>query len=206
MRFIRKSNVVKEIKDYNKEKVLVRQLGENINSTFDFEGHITTQSVYCIASDDFSTKVLTSILNSSIVNFIYQNYFKEKKEFPRILLENIKELPLPKKKEKTFKLIERNVEKILNNKKILNKDTSILEQEIDNLVYRLYELTYDEVKVIDPQFSLTEDEYKGFLKGNILKYQLRLGKKDNVDKEIIKIKDYQAELNNILSQGNLNEN
>lgn len=46
--------------------------------------------------------------------------------------------------------------------------------------------------------SLTEDEYKGFLKGNILKYQLRLGKKDNVDKEIIKIKDYQAELNNIL--------
>ena len=49
--------------------------------------------------------------------------------------------------------------------------------------------------------SLTEDEYKGFLKGNILKYQLRLGKKDNVDKEIIKIKDYQAELNNILLEG-----
>ena len=73
-------------------------------------------------------------------------------------MENIKELPLPKKKEKTFKLIERNVEKILNNK-ILNKDTSILEQEIDNLVYRLYELTYAEVKVIDPEFNLTEEEY-----------------------------------------------
>lgn len=54
--------------------------------------------------------------------------------------------------------------------------------------------------------NLTEDEYKGFLKGNILKYQLRLGKKDNVDKEIIKIKDYQAELNNILIQENINEN
>lgn len=159
VRFIRKSNVVKEIKNYNKEKVLVRQLGENINSTFDLEGHITTQSVYCIASDDFSTKVLTSILNSSIVNFIYQNYFKEKQEFPRILLENIKELPLPKKKEKAFKLIERNVEKILNNK-ISHKDTSTLEQEIDNLVYKLYELTYDEVKVIDPAFRLSKEEYE----------------------------------------------
>lgn len=45
---------------------------------------------------------------------------------------------------------------------------------------------------------LTEEEYKGFLKGNILKYQLRLGKKDNVEKEMEKIKDYQNELNSIL--------
>ena len=33
------------------------------------------------------------------------------------------------------------------------------EQQIDNLVYKLYELTYDEVKVIDPEFTLTESEY-----------------------------------------------
>lgn len=45
---------------------------------------------------------------------------------------------------------------------------------------------------------LTVDEYKGFLKGNILKYQLRLGKKDDISKELKKIKDYTKELNNIL--------
>lgn len=45
---------------------------------------------------------------------------------------------------------------------------------------------------------LTKDEYVGYLKGNILKYQLRLGKKDDVSKEIVKIKDYQRELNSIL--------
>lgn len=44
---------------------------------------------------------------------------------------------------------------------------------------------------------LTPEEYKGFLKGNILKYQLRLGKKDNVEKEIIKIKDYQNGLRSL---------
>lgn len=32
---------------------------------------------------------------------------------------------------------------------------------IDNLVYKLYELTYDEVKVIDPAFSLSKKEYEG---------------------------------------------
>ena len=34
-----------------------------------------------------------------------------------------------------------------------------LEQQNDNLVYKLYELTYDEVKVIDQEFSLTKKEY-----------------------------------------------
>jgi len=46
---------------------------------------------------------------------------------------------------------------------------------------------------------LTIEEYYGFLKGNILKYQLRLGKKDDVEKEKAKIEDYRKELDkNIL--------
>lgn len=57
-------------------------------------------------------------------------------------------------------------------------------------------LGYEAIDII--KNTLSENEYIGFLKGNILKYQLRLGKKDNVDKEIEKIKDYQRELNSIL--------
>lgn len=58
--------------------------------------------------------------------------------------------------------------------------------------YELWE-NFEAIDVI--KLVLTEEEYKGFLKGNILKYQLRLGKKDDVSKEIEKIKDYQRELN-----------
>ena len=47
---------------------------------------------------------------------------------------------------------------------------------------------------------LTDEEYKGFLKGNILKYQLRLGKKDDTTKEIKKINDYSKELNKMLCE------
>jgi hypothetical protein len=46
---------------------------------------------------------------------------------------------------------------------------------------------------------LTEEEYKGYLKGNILKYQLRLGKKDAISNEIDKIQDYRRELDNLIS-------
>jgi len=53
------------------------------------------------------------------------------------------------------------VEQILTAKKSNPKaDTSSLEQQIDNLVYRLYDLTYDEVKVIDPDFPLSRQEYE----------------------------------------------
>ena len=38
-------------------------------------------------------------------------------------------------------------------------DTTKEEHAIDNLVYKLYQLTYDEVKMIDPEFELTEQEY-----------------------------------------------
>ena len=38
-------------------------------------------------------------------------------------------------------------------------DTSELEKQIDHLVYKLYQLTYNEVKIIDPEFALTEQEY-----------------------------------------------
>jgi hypothetical protein len=36
-----------------------------------------------------------------------------------------------------------------------------LERQIDNLVYRLYNLTYEEIKVIEPDFPLTRAEYEG---------------------------------------------
>ncbi len=38
-------------------------------------------------------------------------------------------------------------------------DTSELEKECDLLVYKLYQLTYDEVKNLDPESELTEPEY-----------------------------------------------
>ena len=40
------------------------------------------------------------------------------------------------------------------------------------------------------QANMTHDEFIGFLKGNIIKYVCRLGKKDDIEKETAKIKRY----------------
>ena len=63
-----------------------------------------------------------------------------------------------------------------------------------------YELWEDYEAIDNIKNSLTKKEYIGYLKGNILKYQLRLGKKDNVDRELEKIQDYQNELNFLINK------
>jgi len=37
-----------------------------------------------------------------------------------------------------------------------------LEQEIDILVYKLYNLTYDEIKIVDHEFWFNKEEYDKF--------------------------------------------
>jgi adenine-specific DNA-methyltransferase len=51
VKYILKINVQKPISYYAKQKAIVRQLGEVINSTFDNDESITTQSVYNITSE-----------------------------------------------------------------------------------------------------------------------------------------------------------
>jgi len=48
------------------------------------------------------------------------------------------------------------------------------------------------VEVIDIiKELLTEEEFRGYLKGNCLKYRLRAGKKDNVEQDIAKAMRYE---------------
>ena len=70
--------------------------------------------------------------------------------------------------------------------------------KVKNKNVKHYDL-WDGFEAIDiMKIVLSREEYIGYLKGNILKYQLRLSKKDDVQKEVQKILDYTNELNEIL--------
>ena len=55
----------------------------------------------------------------------------------------------------------RLVDRILSAKK-MDKRSDVIDDEslIDTLVYHLYGLTYDEVKIIDPATPITREEYE----------------------------------------------
>ena len=69
----------------------------------------------------------------------------------------IRDFPIPKQ-HGNIDLIISKAKKIIIEKN-RNTDTSPLEAEIDLLVYHLYELTYEEVLLVDPEFALTEEAY-----------------------------------------------
>ena len=62
-------------------------------------------------------------------------------------------------------------------------------QEVEKHDKHYLESVVEPIKVMEKLF--TKEELKGFIKGNILKYRLRLGHKDDIQKEMGKIRVYE---------------
>ena len=95
-------------------------------------------------------KVILAILNSKLMTFYHKNVFldTEKKVFPKILIANAKKFPIKMPIDKS-KIVE-YVNQILRSKKSNpSTDTSALESEIDRLVYQLYGLTDEEIRIVE---------------------------------------------------------
>lgn len=111
---------------------------------------------YIIPTDNFSLLFLLGILNSKFANW----YFKLFSTNSNVNSYEIENIPIPTATPEQQQEIVALVEKILAAKASdHNADTSEWEKQIDLLVYKLYGLTFEEAKVIDPE--LTEDDFDG---------------------------------------------
>lgn len=81
---------------------------------------------------------------------------------------------------------------------IEKKNVNELNNKLKNQKASHYNLWLDTDSIDIIKAFLTNEEYIGALKFNILKYQLRLGKKDCIESDMEKIEDYKRELNSIL--------
>jgi HKD family nuclease len=146
--------------EFEKTKLIYIYTAKKHEFYLDTEGRYINNNCYMIVSDD---KYLFGYLNSKLFEWYKRIKFVaygDAIEQGRVKLDYNKMITVPIKnttnqsKNKVSKL----VDKILSVKSV-SKDVTALEQQIDNLVYKLYELTYQEVKAIDPEFALTEQEY-----------------------------------------------
>ncbi|HBL77641.1 MAG: hypothetical protein A2W90_02990 [Bacteroidetes bacterium GWF2_42_66] len=110
-----------------------------------------------LLKDEMLNKTCIALLNSKLLDW----FFRKTSTNNHVMGYEIKQLPFPKDLKKKQTHIEKLVDQIISLKK-QNLDTTALEKEIDVLVYKLYELTYDEVKIIEPQFLLTREEYENY--------------------------------------------
>ncbi len=148
---------------FTNPKIIVREIiDKKIVSALDLDGYFTNDTTHLIINKSVKTlKYVLGIINSTLIAWFFKKYFSEKNDlFPKIKINELNILPIVPLQYPEANIIISIVDQILVVKKAnLKADTTALEKEIDQLVYKLYQLTYEEVKIIDPEFELTEQEY-----------------------------------------------
>ena len=142
----------------SRDKILVRQVGAVPVCGIDTEGLAVLNSAFMIVCKRINPFGTLGILNSKLIKFYWQQKFEDKrKTFPKIKGTYLELLPIIPPTDEITRL----VKSILSLKqKSLSNDTSTIEQQVDILVYHLYDLTYDEVLIVDPETTITREEYE----------------------------------------------
>ena len=137
--------------EFSKEKIIWKRIGSKLRFTY------SNEEIFCLDSTCIATgekmKYLTAFLNSKLCH--YQLFEKAPKTGMGDLIISVQALePLlvyypNSKQENDFNNLVNQIIRM----KSQGQETLLFEQQIDNLVYRLYDLTYDEAKVIDPDIE-----------------------------------------------------
>ena len=156
IRYISKETLALHSKDekyFSNERILLRETGSCLMALYLNEHLYSNRSLYSIIinDDSYNTKYVLACLNSSLLQFYYQVQFKADTElFPKIRIAQAKLLPIPTATPEQQQPIIDLVDAILAAKsENPQADTTDLERQIDQLVYQLYELTSEEIALIE---------------------------------------------------------
>ena len=134
-------------------RILIRRTGDSLICSWLDTPALTESTLYSIWSKDerCENRFLLGILNSRLLDFYCKHRcITNQQGYPQILLSNLLDMPirvLPKDRQAPIISL---VDRILAVKKRNPAaDTSALEREIDEKVYRLYGLTDDEIRVVE---------------------------------------------------------
>ncbi|MDD5021833.1 MAG: Eco57I restriction-modification methylase domain-containing protein [Endomicrobiaceae bacterium] len=138
-----------------------------------------TENMWCASADvyfitgkhsDVDLKFILALLNSNLYFHWLYHKGKRKGNMLELYLTPLSEVPIKKADENIQNKFIVIVDKILDitkkNDYLENQDSrnkvKEYEQQIDVMVYKLYELSYEEVLIIDKNFQLSEKEYNNF--------------------------------------------
>lgn len=131
--------------------------------------------IVVLESDMMDIKCLLGIFNSKLASFYHFNAAPKatKGAFPKILIDDVKRFPIPEMNASTQKIFTNIINKYLRIKSRITGNHSVVLNELDNqidlFIYKLYNLNYEEVKIIDPEIgkNITYNEYKELQINNI---------------------------------------
>jgi hypothetical protein len=139
------------------ERILVRRIVNRqfrIMATIASDKFVSKKDIYTLklSSNDFSLKYILSIINSKLISFLKTNesVSAKKDDYTQLTLNDIRNIRLPVPTKEQQSRIEELVSQLLIQKKSSpSADTTSLESEIDRLVYELYGLTEEEIRIVE---------------------------------------------------------
>ncbi len=140
--------------EFEKEKIIYPETTQNAYFVYDNKGFFIEKTAFILICENL--KYLQGLLSSNLVTYYYKNFSKGCKlgikgyQYNKHALEY---LPIPKINSKNQKIaneLVNSVDEILKAKEQdKNANTQELENKINSLVYKLYNLTEDEIKIIE---------------------------------------------------------
>ena len=136
-------------KEFDKPKIIYAETTISPNFYYDNENFIAEKTNFIMTGENL--KYIMAVLSSKLGFYIFYNFYSEITlgdvgfQYRKSSLE---EFPIPEVDKKTEKEIVNLVEKVIEGKK-KGIDTREFEEEIDKIVYELYNLNENEIKIIE---------------------------------------------------------
>jgi len=160
---------------YKSNKILVRKTADHIIASYDFFGYYFDSLAYSVQLNETDRNhvflfYILGLLNSKFINTIHDSLSLNKdKVFAKVLAENLKKLPIrtidfnkPAEKKMHDKMVQLVEQMLSLNKQLaeaktgheqtlLQRQIDATDKQIDKLVYELYGLTEEEIKIVEGQ-------------------------------------------------------
>ena len=149
---------------YETEKILMRRIGHEIIAAYDSRKYYNVCDVYNIilTNKSIDTLYILGILNSKLMSFYLKTKFvSSKRLFPKIPIKVIKQLPIKLGDSKRLSRLTTLVHDMLalheklnqtknpKTRKVIQKQIEITDKKIDRIVYKLYGLSEEEIRIVE---------------------------------------------------------
>src|SRR5690625_62633 len=135
---------------FDSPKIIFSEIVSEPQFYYDEKGYYPEATVFFISGEKL--KYLTAVLNSKAATFFFKNFYMGGELVGKIRYKKafLEQLPIPKPNNTQEENIIAFVDNIIGMKEENPKcDTSDLESRIDQLVYELYELTEEEIEIVE---------------------------------------------------------
>jgi len=160
----------KEFIWFEGSRILLRRLvnrRHRLMATLAEDTFITNKNLYSALTKEkaLDIRAILGILNSRLLSHLYINQVSQaaKDDFPQVTIKDILALPFPTgisnktQHDRMVTLVDRMLDlhqklqkgKIVHEKELLERQIKITDNQIDRLVYELYGLTEEEIKIVE---------------------------------------------------------